>query len=156
MRRKNVKKLFLVFLVLLVGMAGLSAMPPPRPGGGDVTPQIIIPQADIAISIPVPGEQEPISGSYSGINAVFCQPALYLSPTLFVDFATAQDNKAAFTEDIELLCSWSEQYREGLLTGNDFKTLVSGRIAVMYMREQALKGMPRIVSLTPTEFPLLC
>jgi hypothetical protein len=39
---------------------------------------------------------------------------------LTVDFITAPDDGAAFTEDIELLCSWSEQYREGLLTGNDF------------------------------------
>jgi hypothetical protein len=136
MRRKNVKKLFLVFLVLLVGMAGLSAMPPPRPGGGDVTPQIVIPQVNITVSIPAPEMPAPM--------------------WLTVGFITAQADESAFTEDIELLCSWSEQYREGLLTGNDFKTLVSGRIAVMYLREQALKRIHRIVSLAPTEFPLLC
>jgi hypothetical protein len=135
MRRKNVKKLFLVFLVLLVGMAGLSAAPL-RPGGGDITPQIVIPQADITISIPAPEMPAPM--------------------WLTVGFITAQDDGAAFTEDIELLCLWSEQYREGLLTGNDFKTLVSGRIAVMYMREQALNGIQRVVSLAPTQFPLLC
>jgi hypothetical protein len=135
MRRKNVKKLFLVFLVLLVGMAGLSAVPL-RPGGGDETPQSVIPQVDITVSIPAPEMPAPM--------------------WLTVGFITAQADEAAFTEDIELLCSWSEQYREGLLTGNDFKTLVSGRIAVMYMREQALKGIRRIASLAPPEYSLLC
>jgi hypothetical protein len=38
LRRKNVKKFFLVFLVLLVGLSGLSAVPL-WPGGADDTPQ---------------------------------------------------------------------------------------------------------------------
>jgi hypothetical protein len=90
---------------------------------------------DITVSIPAPEIPEPM--------------------WLTVNFMTAQDDGAAFTEDIELLCLWLEQYREELLTGNDFKTLVSGRIAVMYLREQALQGIQRIVSLAPTQFPLL-
>jgi hypothetical protein len=33
-----------------------------------------------------------------------------------------------------LICLWADQYREGLLTHDEFKTLVVGRFAVMYMR----------------------
>jgi hypothetical protein len=105
-----VKKLFLVFLVLLVGIAGVSAAPP-RPGGADNAPQLIMSLADTA----------------------------------------------AFTEAIALICLWFDQYRERLLTENEFKTLVAGRIAVMYMREQAvINRVQRIASLTLVGFPLLC
>jgi hypothetical protein len=52
-------------------------------------------------------------------------------------FVMARDNKTAFVQDLELICLWFERYREGLLTANDFKTLVAGRITVMYMRARA-------------------
>jgi hypothetical protein len=39
-------------------------------------------------------------------------------------------------EDVELICLWAAQYRQGLLTQDEFKTLVTGRIVVMYMRDQ--------------------
>jgi hypothetical protein len=31
---------------------------------------------------------------------------------------------------VELICLWSDQYREGLLTQDEFKVLVAGRIAI--------------------------
>jgi hypothetical protein len=166
LRRKIVKKLFLVFLVLLVGMSGLSAAPPGQ-GGVNDTPQVVMP----------PGEQEPISGSCFGINAVICQPTLSLSPILFVDFITAMDNVTAFTEDIELLCQWSDQYRRGLLTQNEFKVLVAGRIDVLKMSALGMRslaeetrikvdrrfmyrelqlGIQGPTSLATVEFPFLC
>jgi hypothetical protein len=156
-----VKKLFLVFLVLLVGMTGLSAAP--RGEGGAVdAPRIIIPQADIAAFTAVPGIPEPMRPG--GV------------------FVMAQGNEAAFTQDLDLICLWSDQYREGLLSRDEFKTLVIGRIAVMYMRDQAdvtggmralakktrgkverlfllqeLKmGIRKTTSLAPAEFLLLC
>jgi hypothetical protein len=172
-----VKKLFLVFLVLLVGMAGLSAAPP-KSGGINNTPQMVMPQA---VSIAVSEKQEPISGSCFRINTVFCQPTLSLSPILFVDFITAPDNTTAFTEDIELICLWADQYRQGLLTQDEFKVLVAGRIGVLFMRDQVgIEGMKSLAeetrkkvdrlfmyrelelgiqgptSLALVEFPLLC
>ncbi|MDR1072170.1 MAG: hypothetical protein LBL45_00630, partial [Treponema sp.] len=33
-------------------------------------------------------------------------------------------------------CLWADQYKAGLLTHDEFKTLVAGRIVVMYMRDQ--------------------
>ncbi|MDR1218647.1 MAG: hypothetical protein LBK73_03445 [Treponema sp.] len=39
-------------------------------------------------------------------------------------------------EDVELICLWAGQYKAGLLTHDEFKTLVAGRIVVMYMRDQ--------------------
>jgi hypothetical protein len=96
-------------------------------------------------------------------------------------FVTAQGNEAAFTEDIELLCLWADQSREGLLTQDEFKTLVAGRIGVLFMRDQVgIDGMKSLVeetrkkvdrlfmyrelemgiqgptSLALAEFPLLC
>jgi hypothetical protein len=159
-RRKIVKKFFLVLLVLLVGITGLSAAPP-GVGGGDNTLQMIIPQADIAVSIAAP-----------------VMPAPMRPDEVFV---TAQGNEAAFTQDLELICLWAEQYREGLLTQDEFKPLVAGRIAVIriweqadyggmrapaektrektdrffFLRERKL-GIRRIGSLTPAQFPLLC
>jgi hypothetical protein len=147
-----VKKLFLVFLVLLVGMSGLSAAPPGS-GGVNDTPQVVMPQA---VSIAVSEIQEPISGSWYWINAVFCQPTLSLSPILVVDFITAPEDATAFIQDMELIDLWFGQYQEGLLAANDFKTLVAGRIAVMYMRGQTIEVIRRIASLAPAEFPLLC
>jgi hypothetical protein len=35
---------------------------------------------------------------------------------------------------VELICLWADQYQAGLLSPDEFKTLVAGRIAVMYMR----------------------
>jgi hypothetical protein len=100
------KKLFLVLLVLLVGMTGLSASPP-QPGGADDAPQVIMPLTDSPVSIAVPG-----------------MPAPMWRGGVFV------------SQDIELICLWADQYREGLLTGDEFKTLVSGRITIMDMRDQ--------------------
>jgi hypothetical protein len=129
-----VKKLFLVFLVLLVGIAGLSAAPP-RPGGADNVPQMIIPRVDSTVSIAPPGMPEPMR-----------------SGGIFV----AQGKKTAFTETTAVICLWFDQYREGLLTGDEFKTLVAGRIAVIYMIEQTVYLTPRIANLTLPDFPLRC
>jgi hypothetical protein len=71
-------------------------------------------------------------------------------------FAIARGHEAAFTQDPELICLWFEQYREGLLSANDFKAMVADRITVMYMRDQAIEVIHRIASLTLTGFPLLC
>lgn len=109
------KKLFLVFLILLVVIAGLSAAPP-REGGGDNTLQMIIPRVDITVSIAVP-----------------VMSATMRSEWVFV---TANSNKVAFAQAIDLICFWSDQYRNGLLAEDDFKTLVAGRIIVLYMMEQ--------------------
>jgi hypothetical protein len=128
-----VKKLFLVLLVLLAGAAGLSAVPL-RPGGGDATPQIIISQADITVSITAPVVQA--SMRPVGI------------------FVTAYET--AFTHDLELICLWADQYQEGLLTVDEFKTLVVGRIAVMHMKAQTIDAIYRVTSLTLARFPLLC
>jgi hypothetical protein len=68
----------------------------------------------------------------------------------------AQDNKDAFTQDLELICLWSDQYRQGLLTQDEFKTLVAGRITVMYMRGQAIEDIQRIAILAPAKYPMLC
>ena len=127
------KKFFLVFLVLLVGMAGLSAAPP-QPGGAVDTPQEVILQVDSTASFMDPGIPVPMRPG--GV------------------FATAQGDDVAFTEAIELICSWFDQYREGLLTETDFKTLAAGRITVMYMRELRIKGL--LLSLAPDSFYLLC
>jgi hypothetical protein len=135
LRRKNVKKLFLVFLVLLVGMSGLSAAPLGS-GGVNDTPQVVMPQEDIFASIGAPGVQTPMRPGWG--------------------FAMAQDNKTAFIQDMELIDLWFGQYQEGLLAANDFKTLVADRIAVMYMRGQTIEVIQRIASVAPVEFPLLC
>ena len=154
------KRFFLVLLVLLAGTAVLSAGPP-RPGGASDAPQMIMSLADGAVSIEAPG----MSGSMLPGGGV-----------------VAQDNDAAVTEDIDLICLWAYKYLAGLLTEDEFTTLVAGRIAVMYMRDQAdvtggmrslakktkekadrffllqeLKlGIIRIGRLAPDEFPLLC
>jgi hypothetical protein len=126
-RKEMVKKLFLVFLILLTGMAGLSATPP-RPGGADDAPQMIMPLADSTVSTTAPGVSAPMRPG--GIFVV-------------------QGNDAAFTEAIDLICLWFDQYQEGLLAENDFKTLVAGRIAVMYMRNQAPdRGMKALAEKT--------
>jgi hypothetical protein len=130
-----VKKLFLVLLVLLAGIAGLSAAPL-RPGGGDEAPLSFIPREGTAIAFAAPGIPEAV------------RPA-----TVFV---VAQDNKAAFARDLELICLWFGQYQEGLLSANDFKTLVAGRITVMYMRGQAIEDIQRMAILAPAKYPLLC
>jgi hypothetical protein len=130
-----VKKLFLVLLVLLVGIAGLSAVPL-RPGGGDDTPLIFTPQEDTAIAFRAPGTPAPM------------RPAM--------TFVMVQDNKAAYTQDLELICLWFGQYQDGLLSANDFKTLVAGRITVMYMRGQAIEAIQRIATLAPSKYSLLC
>jgi hypothetical protein len=59
LRRKIMKKLFLVFFVLLMGMSGLSVAPPEQ-GGDNDTPQMVMPQADIAAFIAAPGVQAPM------------------------------------------------------------------------------------------------
>jgi hypothetical protein len=40
----------------------------------------------------------------------------------------------ASLEAVELICLWADQCQAGLLTQDEFKTLVAGRIAGMYMR----------------------
>jgi hypothetical protein len=129
-----VKKLFLVLLVLLAGISGLSAAPL-RPGGGDDTPLVVIPQEGAA-AFTAPGMPAPM------------RPAMI--------FVRAQDHEAAFTQAVDLIRLWSDQYRQGLLTQNEFKTLVAGRIMVMYMRGQAINDIQRIAALAPIGFPLLC
>ena len=121
LRREIVKNSFLFFLVLLGGMTGLSAVSSEE-GGGDNTPQMIIPQVDITVSIATSVMPAPMR---PGVVSVMAN----------------KNNKAAFTQDIELICLWFDQYREGLLTANDFKTLVAGRITVLYMKEQILRGI---------------
>jgi hypothetical protein len=37
-------------------------------------------------------------------------------------------------EDVGLICLWADRYQAGLLTQDEFKTLVAGRITVMCMR----------------------
>jgi hypothetical protein len=86
---------------------------------------MIIPQVDSTISIVT-----------SGMPAPMRQGGIFV----------AQGNDAAFTEAIDLICLWAGQYRAGLLTDNEFKTLVSGRIAVMYMREQVNNGGMRFLA----------
>jgi hypothetical protein len=104
-----VKKLFLVLLVLLVGIAGLSAVPL-RPGGSDDAPLIFTPQEDTAIAFRAPGTPAPM------------WPAMTL--------VMARDHEAAFARAVELIGLWSDQHRQGLLTRDEFKTLVTGRIII--------------------------
>jgi hypothetical protein len=130
-----VKKLFLVLLVLLAGISGLSAAPL-RPGGGDDTPLIVIAQEGTVIAFTAPGMSASIRQAMT--------------------FVMAQNTKAAFARDLELICLWSDQYRQGLLTQDEFKTLVAGRITVMYMRGQAIEAIQRIAALAPSRYPLLC
>jgi hypothetical protein len=52
----------------------------------------------------------------------------------------AQNNDAAFTQATELICLWADQYQKGLLTGDEFKNLVAGRITVLHMRQQVSDG----------------
>jgi hypothetical protein len=123
-----VKKLFLVFCVLLAGMTGLSAAPL-RPGGGNDAPLMVIPQVDITLSIAAP-----------------------VTPAMTFVIV----HESAVAQDLELICLWFGQYQEGLLTADEFTTLVAGRAAVMYMREQTTEAIRRIASLTLAEYPLLC
>jgi hypothetical protein len=134
LRRKNVKKLFLVLLALLVGMSGLSAAPPGE-GGVDSTLWIGIPQVNIALWDVAPGIPAPI------------RPGGVLTATL---------NKTPVTQDLKLICLWLGQYQEGRLAANDFKTLAAGRITVMYVSGQTIEAMQLIASLAPVEYPLLC
>jgi hypothetical protein len=143
-----VKKLFLVFLVLLVGMSGLSAAPPGS-GGGDDTPQMVMPQADITASITAPGVLAPMRP-----GGVF-----------------------DMTQAVELICQWADQYRQGLLTQGEFKVLVADRIDILnidtggiksleektkqkvdrlFMYRELQLGIHGPTSLAPVEFPLLC
>jgi hypothetical protein len=41
-----------------------------------------------------------------------------------------QADSAAFTQAVDLICLWADQYRQGLLTQDEFKVLVAGRIAI--------------------------
>jgi hypothetical protein len=45
-------------------------------------------------------------------------------------FVIIQNHEAAFTQAVDLICLWSDQYRQGLLTQDEFKTLVTGRIII--------------------------
>jgi hypothetical protein len=135
-----VKKLFLVFLVLLAGVAGLSAAPL-RPGGGNDAPLMVMPQEDMAVSI-----------AASGIP-VLMQPGGVFSMV----------QESAFTRDLELICLWADQYREGLLTREEFETLVAGRIRYLFSMfpvqdkcRNLSTTLQRIGSLAPAGYPLLC
>jgi hypothetical protein len=50
--------------------------------------------------------------------------------------AVAPDTVLAPLGAVELICLWADQYQAGLLTQDEFKTLVAGRITVMRMRDQ--------------------
>jgi hypothetical protein len=91
-----------LFLVFLVLLVGMSGLSaaPPGDGRADITPQT--PHADSAASIGAPGVWMP------------------LLPGGGFDMAQA----------VELICQWSDQYRQGLLTQDEFKVLVAGRIAI--------------------------
>jgi hypothetical protein len=39
-------------------------------------------------------------------------------------------HETAFTQAVDLICLWSDQYRQGLLTQDEFRTLATGRIAL--------------------------
>ncbi|MDR2742247.1 MAG: hypothetical protein LBB98_08875, partial [Treponema sp.] len=42
----------------------------------------------------------------------------------------AKNHEVAFTQAVELICLWADQFRQGLLTQDEFKTLVAGRITI--------------------------
>jgi hypothetical protein len=58
----------------------------------------------------------------------------------------------ASLEAVELICLWADQYRAGLLTQDEFKALVAGRITVMCMRgRQTGVGMYSLAEKTRTK-----
>jgi hypothetical protein len=61
-------------------------------------------------------------------------PALELPGYGFHEEVVIPNTVLAPLGAVELICLWADQYQAGLLTPDEFKTLVAGRIAVMYMR----------------------
>jgi hypothetical protein len=60
-------------------------------------------------------------------------------------------------EAVELICLWADQYQAGLLTQDEFKVLVAGRITVMcmgYVHEQP-SGMYALAKETRKKMDLL-
>jgi hypothetical protein len=52
-------------------------------------------------------------------------------------------------EDVELICLWADQYRQGLLTQDEFKLLIAGRLTIMCMRGQVKsEGMKTLAEKT--------
>jgi hypothetical protein len=105
------KKLFSFMLILLLG-AGLFGLPAiPLHPGGDNAPLIFMPQENMA-TFTAPGTPAPMR--------------------LTMTFAMDQKHEAAFAQAVDLICLWSDQYRQGLLTQDEFKTLVAGRIVIAF------------------------
>ena len=123
------KKLFVLFLCL-VAVAGFVSAGAVHPSG-----------------VPAP---EVLPGYGVGYCAVTPDTALVAETYGLPDQILIVSD---FTQDIDLICLWSDQYREGLLSRDEFKTLVAGRIAVMYRRDQADKtgGMRALAKKTMEE-----
>jgi hypothetical protein len=106
-RREKMKKLFPFMLILFLG-AGLFGLPaiPLRPGSN--APGSVLLREDIS-------------------DAALKAPAgvLVNDRLPYLSFS-----EIAFIRAVDLICLWSEQYREGLLTRNEFKVLVAGRVAL--------------------------
>jgi hypothetical protein len=79
-------------------------------------------------------------------------PALELSGYGVGCEAVAPDTVLAPLGAAELICLWADQYQAGLLTQDEFKTLVSGRITVMRMKDQTRsEGMYFLAKKTRTK-----
>jgi hypothetical protein len=156
------KKLFVLLLAMVIGVGLVSASANPEHPPG-------VQSLEMALS------------GY-GAEGRIVTPDTVPAMRLEVVFAMAGCSEVALTQDLDLICLWADRYREGLLTQDEFKTLVTGRIVVMYRRDQAdvtggmralakktkekvdrffylreLKmGIRKVTSLAPGEFPLLC
>jgi hypothetical protein len=92
-------------------------------------------------------------------------------------FIAAPGVQAPMLLDVDLICLWADQYRQGLLTQGEFKTLVVGRIDILktdtngmnslvektrqkvnylLMHREVELGIRGPTSLAPGGFPLLC
>jgi hypothetical protein len=70
--------------------------------------------------------------------------ALELPGYGFHEAAVTPDTVLAPLETAELICLWADQYQAGLLSYDEFKTLVAGRITVMRMRDQTEAALPTV------------
>jgi hypothetical protein len=129
------KKFFSFAVILLLG-AGLFGLPaiPLHPGGD--APGLIMAEADIP-------EVKPAAST----EAVFLSDG---------QVSYLPGNEAFYGKSARLICGWFEQYQAGLLSPEEFMTLINGRITVMYMRGQAIEDIQRITSLAPAKYPLRC
>jgi hypothetical protein len=145
-RRKEVKKILLVFLVMMVGLVGVSAIPN-RPGGGSETPQSILPQNGVRLSIATPA---PL-----GMRALAKETARKVDKILQTPgLSTQYAEKADFLgESVRLITVWALWYLSGQLSEDDFKTLVAGHMDVLKMR---LLSQTASIGLIPVSFTLLC